>query len=264
LIARAVLFHDLTPLSIVWAVFSAAILAPTPALIYFRPWAFPVNNPLWSLSLEILVNIVYGFVFASLRSSALVLIALLGAIAIVVTSATHGGLEFGFRWDDFWLGSARVVFPFFAGTLIARRLDSSRSLVFWGHLGIPILLVVFFAPFPKSWIFDAVVTLIVFPVVIYLASRLPRGSAADRIFIYFGALSYPLYLLHYPIVTILSNVSKHFELVGAPLSVAALGSIGIAVVAAAVSLRYYDLPARRLLTSRFRTRKLFPAVEPGH
>jgi peptidoglycan/LPS O-acetylase OafA/YrhL len=254
LVVRWWVFHDLTPRSIIWAVVSAATLTPTPALLYFRPWAFPVDNPLWSLSLEFLVNVIYAKMFFSLHKSVLFVIVATGAFAIFFAAMTIGSLEFGFRWDDFLLGLVRVVFPFFSGICLARYLNGTRNLRHLGKVAPLALLVILFFPGAKGWVFDVAATLLLFPIIVYVTSRLPPHDRIDRFSFYIGELSYPLYVIHFPIVVAMSNAAHQSGIIGWRLSLAALVCLLSTAIVACLSLIFYDRPIRRTLSGVLRNK----------
>jgi peptidoglycan/LPS O-acetylase OafA/YrhL len=125
----------------------------------------------------------------------------------------------------------------------------------WGNFAPLALLVILFLPIKSVWMFDAAATLFLFPVVVYIASRLPENPRTDGFCIYLGELSYPLYVLHYPIVVAVSNAAHQFGMAGWRLSVTAFVCLVFIVAVAHISLNSYDKPIRKALTGRFRKRE---------
>lgn len=86
----------------------------------------------------------------------------------------------------------------------------------------------------------------------------PAGSwpAPARLCRFFGDVSYPLYITHYPLIYIYTAwVSRNKVSLQAGLPVAAL-TFGVAVALAYACLKFYDEPVRRWLRKRFLTSRL--------
>lgn len=247
LFARFYLFGDLSLVSVAASIVSGLLLCPTPALTYFRPWAFPVNSPLWSLSAEIVVNIAYAIGFRWLTTRILLAVCAVGAVGTVAVTAWYGTLDVGFRWDDVVLAYVRILFPFACGLVLGRTAAQTPHRNGWAAVLSGVMLTaVLFAPFDAGWSYDAIVVLVWFPALLLLGSRVsaPRFS---RVFTLFGDMSYPLYVIHYPIVVAGSNMAHKYGLQGAPLTIAALLCFAVVLVGAFLALRLYDEPVRSYL-----------------
>jgi peptidoglycan/LPS O-acetylase OafA/YrhL len=105
---------------------------------------------------------------------------------------------------------------------------------------------------------DFVVVVAVFPAMVYLAMRCQPSPFISRICVFLGAISYGIYVLHYPAKELLDRIfalSGHggFLLRHAPWT-------GVVFVAALVPLcwfidRVYDAPVRRALLAAQRRKK---------
>ncbi|MFL6755418.1 MAG: hypothetical protein ACJ8FI_11145, partial [Sphingomicrobium sp.] len=101
-------------------------------------------------------------------------------------------------------------------------------------------------------------TLFQFVVIIGLFPLLVLGSARDRLtpaqsnwMLLGGRLSYPIYMLHFPLATILVPIAAAQLPPGA-----AFAAIMVCTLAASqFAVRYYDEPVRAWLTSRIRARQ---------
>ena len=247
LFARRYLFGDLSLASIATSVVSGLLLCPTPALTYFRPWAFPVNSPLWSLSAEIAANILYAIGFRFLTIRALIAACAIGAVGTIATTAWYGTLDVGFRWDDVPLAYVRILFPFACGLALGRVAARTPRRNGWGSaLSAVMLTVALFAPIDAGWSYDAIVVLLWFPGLLLIGAGV-SAPAFSRVFTWFGDVSYPLYVIHYPIVVAGSNMVHKYGLQGASLVMSALLCFAVVLIVALAVLRFYDEPVRSFL-----------------
>jgi peptidoglycan/LPS O-acetylase OafA/YrhL len=143
---RAVSTHEMRAGSVLLAAATNALLLPSPALTYLRPWAFPTDTPLWSLAFELWVNILYAATFKFTPRAGLMAALAVGGVLVVWTSLAFGGLNVGYAWHDFYLGGARVLFPFLMGVLLARRLRGHAVRLPWAHVMFVLLILVLSAP----------------------------------------------------------------------------------------------------------------------
>ena len=89
-------------------------------------------------------------------------------------------------------------------------------------------------------IYDSVCAILIFPMLVYLgASGKTTDKHSARICKFLGDISYPLYMVHYPLIYLYFGWVKKENLT--------FGSI----VLAYISLKLYDEPVRRYLTKRF-------------
>jgi peptidoglycan/LPS O-acetylase OafA/YrhL len=165
--------------------------------------AFAINNPLWSICFEIVAGVAYGSVaqrrirlWHEIAALALLAAAL---FAVVSIEGTVGPVGFG-SWRTFFEGLVRVGFSFLAGVLIFRWDISNRIRAVPPQVPLFLLIAVLFCPFAVARdIFDFVCIAIIFPIVLVLAVAV--SSHEKRPFdAYLGQISYPLYIVHQPIM----------------------------------------------------------------
>ncbi len=98
--------------------------------------------------------------------------------------------------------------------------------------------------------------IVLFPLIVAIgAGEKDASGPSVRIARFFGDLSYPLYITHYPLIYIYTGwvVDKKV-----PPAQGALVGAGLFVVAVAIAyggLKLWDEPARRWLAARFLTRQ---------
>jgi len=244
-------------------------LLPVPPALDIRGWQemHPLNGPGWSLFYEYIANLLYALGVRKLSKAALgVLVALAGAalVHLVVTSPT-GDVVGGWALDatGIRIGLTRMLFPFFAGLLLARTASLRRlpNAFLWCSLLLLAVLV-----FPRvagpsqlwlNGLYESFAIIVVFPLIVWLGAGGQIASAgAARLCKFFGDVSYPLYITHYPLIYIYTAwVSRNKVSLQAGLPVAAL-TFGVAVALAYACLKFYDEPVRRWLRKRFLTSRL--------
>ncbi len=211
---------------------------------------FPLNGPQWSLFLELAGNALHAVALPWLTTWRLLGVVAMAAVALLWTSLHFGGLDVGWARSNAWGGIPRVIFGFGTGLLIWR----GRSLGFRAPqapyatvvLGLVLCLI---RPFPEAGryaVTDPVIVLLALPVLVFLAVESPVPAGALRLAAWLGALSYPLYAIHAPILRCLESVLDTF-----PDSQAAWGwavALPAVILLAAVFERLYDAPVRRWLS----------------
>ncbi len=229
---------------------TSLFLLPTGLLYNLQ--AYPINNPLWSLFFEFFANLAYAIQQKLRLLSVTVMSSILAVsgIALVLTVLRAGSIEFvGFDGVKLFLGGfVRVCYPFLAGVVIFRyslynsrfRIPSIVLLLF--------LLSALLAPvFEHSWIYDSLLIVFGFPFIVAFGARAIDPESLSRFWGSCGRLSYPLYVIHQPIILISYVLLSKTALGKAPV-VAAILSLAIALASAYVFLRFYDQPLRNWLS----------------
>jgi peptidoglycan/LPS O-acetylase OafA/YrhL len=99
----------------------------------------------------------------------------------------------------------------------------------------------------NNGVFDAAMVMLAFPLILIVAAHAPANSRLDPIWRYFGTLSYPVYVIHYPLVVVFSNLAKAHRLNSYALTGAAFATLLVVLLAANLASRFYDIPVRRWL-----------------
>jgi peptidoglycan/LPS O-acetylase OafA/YrhL len=241
-----------------------ATLIPVPPSMDIRGWQemHPLDGPAWSLFFEYIANILYALFVRRFSKTALSILVFAAAVLLVhyVVTSDSGDLIGGWSitGPQLYIGFTRLLFPFFAGLLLSRTIKTTS--ISNAFLWCSILLAIFLAvpriggETHRWWngLYEASVVIIVFPIIVYMGAcgRL-TSKFSTRVCTFFGDISYPLYITHYPLIyTYTAWLSKHR---GIPLMQALpyilLTVIG-AVVLAYACLKLYDEPVRRWLQKR--------------
>ncbi len=240
-----------------------ALMIPMTPSAEIRGWGeiYPLNGPQWSLFYEYVANILYAVGLRKLP------IRWLGALVAVSALALVGLLVLGPRGDVIggWalnasgvhIGLTRVMFPFFAGVLLMRlgkRIKVRHGFAVCSVLLIAALSLPRFGGPERLWVnglYEAACVILLFPLIVAIgAGEKDVDGPSLRIARFFGDLSYPLYITHYPLIYIYTGwvVDKKI-----PAAQGALVGAGVFVAAVAIAwacLKLYDEPARRWLAGK--------------
>jgi peptidoglycan/LPS O-acetylase OafA/YrhL len=237
---------------VLWAVAAGIMMVPTGQL--WSPAAFPLDGPTWSLFAEYGVNILFAVLVPVLTFTRLRMMLLSGVAMLVLLALGPAGLESYWRSDQVGLSLLRVIYPFFAGVLINRLYRSGRVRfpAVSPLVSMALLLAILLAPSTRfDTLFQFVMIVGAFPLLVWASARDTLDATQGQWMLFAGRLSYPLYIIHFPLAALL------VPLLAARLSAgAALASIMLAVLGASYfGLRYYDEPVRAWLSERLRVRQ---------
>lgn len=225
---------------------------------------YPLNGPAWSLFFEYIGNILYALFLRKLSNKALLIFVVLSAAGLaafaVFNFSGYGHLGVGWSLADNNLagGMLRVLFSFSAGLLMSRLF---KPVYIKGAFWICSVAIIVLLSMPyignsdAMWmngIYDAVCTIILFPILVYLgASEKKTGKITTRFCKFLGDISYPLYIVHYPFMYLFySWVWKEGYSFSQTWHVALALFFGNILLAWLI-LRWYDEPVRKYLTKRF-------------
>ncbi len=223
---------------------------------------FPLNGPSWSLFFEYIGSILYAIILHRLSTKALKSVAVTSgiALALMATLNMSGTYHLGVGWSlseyGFFGGFIRMIFSFSIGLLMSRHFKPIKIRgAFW--ICSSIIIGLFCVPYigneasVTNGLFDAICTIAIFPVIIYLgASGKTTDAISNKICSFLGNISYPVYIIHYPFMYLFyAWVWKNNYTFDQIWPVAALLVISVIALAYA-ALKLYDQPVRKLLTAR--------------
>ena len=264
------------------------LILPCPNSLDIRGWGElnSFNGPQWTLTFEYIGNILYAFVFRHLPRIALA--ALCIVCAFFTLDLTLGWDVFGFFPDgpqytviggwsltgqQLYIGFTRLLYPFLCGLLISRILPSHRSEsnpsgspihLKGGFWWCSLALVALFSipciggkPGVPDGIYQAVCILLLFPVIVLAGSgSVTTGKRSTAVCKWLGAISYPIYITHYPIMYMqMGWVAAHSD---APVWMHVMVNLGVvflSVILAWGVLKIYDEPVREWLKEHWLKRK---------
>ena len=239
-------------------------LLPLPISMDIRGWQemHPLDGPAWSLFFEYIANILYAVGLRKLSKTALGAFVFLAALLLVQLAVfgDRGDLIGGWSLDatQLHIGFARLLFPFFAGILLCRL---GARIQMKSAFGVASLLLIVALTLPRfggtdhHWmngIYDALCVIFVFPIVVAVGAGEKRVEGFSiRVARFFGDLSFPLYITHYPLIYIYTGWVVRSHPTGAQGIVPALLVAVAAIAIAYASLKLYDEPVRRWLSKKF-------------
>ena len=226
---------------------------------------FPLNGPGWSLFFEYIGNILYALFIRRLSTKALAAVTVgLGIIHtwfFVWNISGYDSVGVGWTIDEinFWGGLVRMLFPFSIGMLLARTFKPRQIKgAFW--ICSALLLASFAVPYISpignlsiNSLYEVICIALIFPFIVWLGAC---GYSSDRytsnINKFLGDLSYPLYIVHYPIMYLFYAwlIEKRAYTWGETWEIASvviLSNIALAYIC----LKFYDEPIRKWLAHKF-------------
>ena len=254
---------------------------------------YPLNGPSWSLFFEYIGNILYALFIRKLSNRSLAfLCGITGILWIAFVTYDISGYDMiGIGWTldavNFSGGLLRMLFPFTLGMLMSRRFrdngqqttDNSRSAMpepvegktrHFGKLSdrtvfyfsIIVMFVLFSMPYitktgsiSLNGIYELSCIILVFPAIIWFGAEANiTNSFTTKLCKFLGDISYPLYIVHYPVMYLFYSwlIDNELYTLGATWPVVLL-VMATNIALAYACLKLYDEPVRRRLNSELRT-----------
>jgi len=260
--------ETVTAWQVVGVLLLSFVMIPLTPAAEIRGWGeiYPLNGPQWSLFYEYVGNILYAVGLRKLSNRWLgVLVALsAGALIWLLVRGPRGDVIGGWALDasGVQIGLTRLMFPFFAGILLMRlskRIKVRNAFAVCSLLLIAGLSLPRFGVGDQRWInglYEAACVIVLFPLIVAIgAGEKDVDGPSVRTARFFGDLSYPLYITHYPLIYAYTGwvVDKK----PAPLQGALVGA-GVFIAAVTIAwacLKLYDEPVRRWLAGKLLTRR---------
>ncbi|MBQ8722696.1 MAG: acyltransferase [Opitutales bacterium] len=226
---------------------------------------FPLNGPSWSLFFEYVGNILYALFIRRFSTKMLAaFVVVLGVIHAWFFVGNISGYDcVGVGWTidriNFWGGLVRMLFPFTMGMLVPRTVKP-REIKGAVWICSALLLAFFAVPYlvPVSELFsinslyEFACIAVVFPCIVWLGACGKCSGNTAKINRFLGELSYPLYIVHYPLMYIFYAwlIEKRLYTWSETWLEASL-VLGASVVLAYLCLKFYDEPIRKSLAEKF-------------
>ena len=227
---------------------------------------FPLNMSSWTLFVELLANFGYAVLVRGRRAAKPVLLAIcLGSLGVL--AFTPRALDSGSTWPGALVGFARMGLAFPIGVCLLhlwrrsppqgllRRTRGLPTAVIITLLLLAVILVP--TPFSGQRIYQLVIMTLAIPSFVFFGADIRLGRVGCLVCAALGDLSYPLYIVHLPLLTPLfgSHVARWthgswaLQHLLAPAYIFVLATIAWALRA------YFDAPAGRWLTRRYNRKR---------
>jgi peptidoglycan/LPS O-acetylase OafA/YrhL len=205
---------------------------------------FPLNPPAWSLFFELVVGAAW-FPLRRLGVMGHVLMLVLLLPVMLYIAHGMGGVLTGWDRATFVISLIRTVFSFLLGWGCYRIQSFTRVTVPAWILAIVLAALLSFPWTPLNWLYDFVCLSVIFPLMVLAGRRDPQGAAGVLCRVS-GAISYPLYALHWLGWELML---RGFRALGGKGYPAGFAVVAIVVILAGVwaVLKLYDEPVRRRL-----------------
>ena len=228
----------------------SALLIPFPVMVDRTFNNFGLNAPAWSLFWEYVANVAYALVLWRLARRWHIVLLVIAAIGICLACRRAGNLLGGWSGPTFWDGGIRVAYSFLAGLLVYRCNWIIKNRL--GFLGMSVLLfLAFLMPFSGwNWITEPLVVLFYFPLLVALGAGALPADRANKLCVFSGNLSYPLYMTHYAALWMFGNYYGKYKPDSLHLFYIVAGSLVVLVSFAWLVMVVYDTPVRRYLSKR--------------
>lgn len=207
--------------------------------------AFPLNVPMWSLLFELLASLGYACERGRLSSRNLLAANIVMGALLGTLIALAGHIDtFGVGGKVLPVGLLRAGFAFGTGVWFHRSGVYRRAVAVPRWVLAAALTGLLLAPTAGAF-GDIVLALVVMPGLVLLGSAARSGSSPSPMWEWSGRLSYPLYVVHWPVLIFVSAA------LGRSAPAAAIGLVATVAVAW-MALVTFDEPLRNTLADRRR------------
>ena len=234
---------------------------------------YPLNGPSWSLFFEYIGNILYALFIRKLSDKKLVFLCgvtgILWVAFVTFDVSTYNMIGIGWTLDavNFFGGLLRMLFPFTLGMLMSRKFNKttrqrdykpdsstakSQKPAFW--ISVVVLFALFSVPYiPKTGnisingIYELFCIICVFPFIVWFgAAANITNNFTTKLCKFLGAISYPLYIVHYPVMYLFYSwlIDNELYTLGETWPVVIL-VMTVNIALAYACLKLYDEPVRK-------------------
>jgi len=210
---------------------------------------FPFSPAAWSLSAEMVLSVLYGLGIWKFREKALVwLIAITFAICVFF-ALRFGTFDYGFDQKSFHPALFRATAEFSLGVLLYKKFSHIRMKQNWVQPALLSVIMIILVLLKPNWMISIISLGILFPLFLTLQPSRNLTGMSAKVCTELGRISYPVYLLHTPVLLWGAGAFKVFK--GDNFEASAPW-LGIALMVATIVLSFmvaklFDEPIRRLL-----------------
>ncbi len=247
---------ELKWLEVIGAVIASAFALPMPLQPLLGHGNWPLNPPLWSLFYELLLGVALAPWLLRLTNHGLVFVSAVSAAALAWFGLQAGSLEGGVFLFQACVALTRIGFSFTLGVLLLRRHQGHARLAqCLAPCAIGLLAAALStgaeggATVSSAVAIDLLFAFVAWPSLVTLGAAVEPAWPLPAL-PFLGALSYALYVLHWPLTLLLRNLARHlgWMSVDSPFTT---GMLLLAVLlTGTVAVLWLEPPLRRRLSDR--------------
>lgn len=231
----------------------SVLLIPYPIVAERGFGLFALNTPSWSLFFEYVFNILYAFLLFKTGRRILIILTITAGVFLLFIAQRSGTLIGGWDGNSIIDGLARITFSFLAGLLVFRLGFMFKNRL--GFAGLSILLILsFMMPYFKwNWLAESIVVLFLYPLLIAMGAGAVLSKPLEKLCIFFGKISYPIYMTHIWAIWWFGDYVKQQQPSNTELTVVIISGTLLLMAFAYFIMVIYDIPVRRYLTGKRRS-----------
>jgi len=229
------------------------LLLPAPSLPNEYGETHGINGPAWTLFQEYVANVWYALWGARMKRRTHIALCLIAAAALAWTANHFGDLGHGWSWKESWVAPIRMAAPFLMGLLVY-RLNWRWKIPAPFLVLSAVLIAVLILPQAGAYngLAEAAAVVILFPLILVAGAGIgAERGVMGKLCSFIGQLSYPVYIIHYPLIYIFGHWVWTTRPTQARLVPVAAGLYATEIALAIVLLYAYDLPVRAWLARKF-------------
>jgi peptidoglycan/LPS O-acetylase OafA/YrhL len=234
------------------------LMIPTPPSVDIRGWEemYTLDAPTWTLAFEYFANLLYAVFIRKFTKTALTILVVVAACATLHLTLTQGDVIGGWTVNAHHLhiGFTRLMYPFFAGLLLYRLgkvIHIPQAFAWCSLLLVATLVMPRIGGHESLWmngVYEALVIIVVFPLIVAIGA----GYKVKKIFTsklckLLGDISYPVYLVNYPICYVHTGWASDRGLTFAEAGWIPYAVFVVTLLISYAATRFYDIPVRKWL-----------------
>ena len=161
---------------------------------------YTLNRPAWSIFFELFANAIHAIILRKSNVAILSAVSFVSLVWLFFVSLPFDAIAVGFRSADFHNGIARVMASYCLGMVIAKIRPSDISVPWLATAMLTAILLLL----PIGVLWDLLFVAILAPVLVIVGAN----DFGGRVGAILGALSFPLYAVHFPIF----QIGTHFQI----------------------------------------------------
>lgn len=220
---------------------------------------FPINPPAWSLFFELIANVAYAFIARFLTPLRIALLLAIATAILVKMSLDLNAIPGG--WQEYGIreGCSRIFYGFTMGLLLYEIKPGWKVAPAVGYLAALVLAACLFFPRDMGMPGHLIIMLLIWPAITWLGSAVSENRFIARAGATIGALSYPLYILHWPLINPLTDAFRFIDPAETFLPLWIVLQVAIVTAVAWFAMVAIDQPVRERLTRWWKAMRTRPA-----